>query len=59
MKIHPIFHVSLLDPYYKNTILGRILPPLLPIEVNNDWEYEVEEVLDSRIKRNHSEYLVH
>jgi hypothetical protein len=59
MKIHPVFHVSLLEPYYKNTIQGRVLPPPPPIEVNNDWEYEVQEILDSQIKRNHLEYLVH
>lgn len=47
MKIYPVFHVSLLERYYLSTILGRTLPPPPPIEIDNELEYEVEEVLDS------------
>jgi hypothetical protein len=31
MKIHPMFHVSLLEPYHMSTILGRIHDPPSPI----------------------------
>ena len=58
MKIHPVFHVSLLEPFTANTIPGRSLPLPAPIEVDGIMEYEVEEILDSRIRRKKLEYLV-
>jgi hypothetical protein len=58
MKIHPVFHVSLLEPFIVNTIPRRILPPPVPIEVDGIKEYEVEKVLNSRIRRKKLEYLV-
>ena len=51
MKIRPVFHVSSLERYYVFIILGRTLPPPPPIEINNELEYEVEEVLNSRFTR--------
>jgi hypothetical protein len=59
MKIHPVFHVSLLEPYKQSTIPGRIveeLPP--PVVVEDESEYEVEEILDSKISRRCLLYLV-
>jgi hypothetical protein len=49
MKIHPMFHVSLLEPYHVFTIPGITHKPTLPIVVNGEQKYEVEEILDSRI----------
>ena len=60
MEIHLVFHIYLLEQYYVSTILGKILRPIPPpIEINNELEYEVEEVLDSRFKKKRLEYLVH
>jgi hypothetical protein len=47
MKVHPVFHVSLLEPYKESNILGRTQPPPPCIEIDSHEEYEVEEVLDS------------
>lgn len=47
MKIHHVLHLSLLEPYYKSTIVGKLLPPLPSIEINHDLECKLEEVLDS------------
>jgi hypothetical protein len=58
MKIHPVFHASLLDPHHANTIPGRTQPPPPPVTVEDALEYEVEEVLDSRIRHNKLEYFV-
>jgi hypothetical protein len=33
MRIHPVFHGSLLEPYHANTIPGRTQPPPPPVEV--------------------------
>jgi hypothetical protein len=48
MKVHPIFHVFLLEPYKESNISGRTQPPPLCVETDNHEEYKVEEVLDSR-----------
>ncbi len=59
MKIHPVFHVSLLEPYKESTIPGRLQQPPPPIEIDGEEEFEVSEILDSRINRRKLEYLVH
>jgi Reverse transcriptase (RNA-dependent DNA polymerase)/RNase H-like domain found in reverse transcriptase/Integrase zinc binding domain/Chromo (CHRromatin Organisation MOdifier) domain/gag-polyprotein putative aspartyl protease len=58
LKVHPVFHVSLLDRYNESEIPGRVQPPPPPVIVDNQPEYEVEDVLDSRILRNRLYYLV-
>ena len=58
MKIHPVFHASLLDPHHANTIPGRTQPPPPAVTVEDTLEYEVKEVLDSRVRNNKLEYLV-
>ena len=59
MKIHPIFHVSLFELYKDSTIPGRLQAPPPPIEVDGAEEFEVSEILDSRINRRKLDYLVH
>jgi transposase InsO family protein len=62
-QMHDVFHVDLLEPYIANSIEGRIVPPPPPVSVIDESgehdEYEVEEVLDSRIRHGKLEYLVH
>ena len=59
MRIHPVFHVNLLEPYQADTIPGRQPQPVPPIIVDEHQEYEVEDIVDSRIRRNQVQYLVH
>ncbi|HEV7736493.1 MAG TPA: reverse transcriptase domain-containing protein [Chlamydiales bacterium] len=49
--IHPVFHVSMLEPSIPNTIPGRTISPPPPVEIDGSLEYEVEEILDSKIDR--------
>jgi hypothetical protein len=49
MKIHPIFHVSLLELYKESFILGRFQVPPPSIEIERQEEFEVSEILNSRI----------
>jgi hypothetical protein len=58
MKIHPVFYVSLLEPYKESSIPGKsqVLPP--SIEIEGQEEFEVSKILDSRIIRRKLEYLV-
>jgi hypothetical protein len=59
MKIHPVFHVNLLSGHKESTIPGRIFAKPPPIEIDGEQEYEVEEVLNSRIYRNYrQDYLI-
>ena len=51
MKIHPVFHASLLEIYHESTILGRSQPTSPSVEIDGCEEYEVESILDSRIRR--------
>jgi len=59
MKVHPVFHVSLLETYSESTLLNRIQPPPPCVEIEDHVEYEVEQVLDSRWRRGKLEYLIH
>src|SRR5579859_7418177 len=47
MHIHPVFHVSLLEPYKESRFTSRTQarPPLM--EVEGELEYEVKEIVDS------------
>ena len=47
-KVHDVFHISLLHPYKES---GRVQPPPPPIEIDGEWGYEVEEILNERIVR--------
>jgi len=61
MKTHPVFHVSLLKPYqHSPDEFARPTPPP-PVIVESDTgreEYEVETILDKRIIRKKTQYLV-
>ena len=52
MNLHPVFHVSLLEPYTTSSILGRLTSAPPPVEVSNGTEYEVVAILNSKIVRN-------
>jgi hypothetical protein len=59
MKVHPVFHVSLLKAYHHT---GPIQPPPQPVVIDDDFEYEVEDILKHRLvksgKRNKQEFLI-
>ena len=62
-RIHPVFHVDKLSPWKGNDINGILPPPPEPVELDDELEYEVREILDSRwVKRGRAqpklEYLV-
>ena len=57
-SIHPVFHVSLLTPASDAQIPGQHLQEPEPIQVDGHNEWEVGEILDSRIRYRRLEYLV-
>jgi hypothetical protein len=46
-KMHPVFHVALLEKYIENTIPGRTEPPEPPTGDDLDF-YEAAEIVDSK-----------
>ena len=58
MRLHPVFHVSLLEPYTSSSIPNRSIPPPPPVQLLDGPEYEVEAILDSKVMRNKLYYLV-
>ena len=46
MKIHPTFHISLLEPYQDNPLPSQVKPPPPPIEIDGEQEYELDEIIE-------------
>src|SRR5882724_1857239 len=61
--IHPVFHVSMLEPATLNLIPNQVQPPPLPIIVDDEPEFEIYKIIDSKIDNRHRAckllYLVH
>ena len=56
-KVHPVFHISLLEQYSQNKIPDRRTPTPPPVDIEeNIWE--IESILSSRVRRKKVEYLV-
>ena len=55
--IHPVFHVSLLEPYHRgqNSDIPKYPPPEL---VGDEDEWEVEQILDRRTRKGELQYKV-
>ena len=61
LKIHPVFHISLLKPYQEiSNEFTQLTPPLPPVIIpeTEEEEYEVEAILDKKLVRKKSYYLV-
>ena len=50
-SIHPVFHVSQLEPVPDNTMPNRTQEPPPPVEIDGELEFEVAEILDSKLDR--------
>ena len=61
MKIHPVFHISLLKLYNPNDneeFIRPTTPQAIIIPETEEEEFEVESILDKRIIHNKPQYLV-
>ncbi|MBW0536692.1 hypothetical protein O181_076407 [Austropuccinia psidii MF-1] len=57
-SVHPVFRVSLLEPVKQSSILNQNQLPPPPALVEEQEEWEVAEVLDSKLKRGKLWYLL-
>ena len=58
LHIHPMFHVNLLEPHVANKFPGRVVAPPPPDHVDSYPEFEVDRILNSKIRRGKIMYLV-
>ncbi|XP_053345693.1 uncharacterized protein LOC128528328 [Clarias gariepinus] len=60
MKIHPVFHISLLRPVIPGPLDGGVAEPSIPgaVEIAGAPAYRVKELLDSRRRGGSLQYLV-
>jgi transposase InsO family protein len=60
VKLHPVFHISLLEPTKPpdTAIPGHLQPEPPPTIIDGEQEWEVEEIVDSRTFRNNIQYRV-
>ena len=49
--VHPVFHVSMFEPEIPSSIPNRTNDPPPPVEIDGELEYEIAEILDSKIDR--------
>jgi len=56
--LYPVFHASKLTQYSKSTICGQKATPLSLTLIQDQEEWEVEKILDSRQRHGKNEYLI-
>jgi Chromo (CHRromatin Organisation MOdifier) domain len=60
--VHPVFYVSMLELSTLNSIPNCIQPPSPPVIIDEEPEYEISEILDSKLDKRQAcklLYLVH
>ncbi|MBW0534735.1 hypothetical protein O181_074450 [Austropuccinia psidii MF-1] len=57
-SIHPVFHISLLEPVKKSTIPNQHQVPPPPIIIEEEEEWEISQILDSKFNRRTLWHLV-
>jgi hypothetical protein len=49
--VHPVFHVSMLEPSTPNCILNHIQPPPPLVIIDEELEYKISEIHDSKLDK--------
>jgi hypothetical protein len=49
--VHPVFYVSMLEPSTPNSVPNCIQPPPPPVIIDEEPEYEISEILDSKLDK--------
>jgi len=56
MAIHNTFHISLIEHYQDNRFPLQIKEPPPPVQIEGEDEYELDEIIDSRLHYNKLQY---
>jgi hypothetical protein len=49
-QVHPVFHVSQLEPHFPNPFPGREEPPPAAVEIiDGDEHFEIKQIVDSKL----------
>ena len=59
IKLHPVFHISLLKPVATDPLLEQTQPLPPPIIIDDKLKYEVNEIGDSKLVYKLLKYLVY
>ncbi|MBW0533315.1 hypothetical protein O181_073030 [Austropuccinia psidii MF-1] len=57
-SIHPVLHISPLEPNKTSTIPNKLQEPPPPIIIEEEEEWEISQILDSNLKRGKLCYFV-
>ena len=49
--VHPVFHISQLELSHPNPFPDHVQSPPPPVDVEGELEYEIAEILDSKLDR--------
>ena len=58
LRIHPVFNVADVHPFFESIIPGQTSVPPEPVIVDEETRYEVEEVLNSKLLRGKLHFLI-
>lgn len=58
LKIHDVFHVDRLAPWGESKVNGELPLPSAPIKIDREEEFEVEDIVNSRLFHRQLQYLV-
>ena len=58
MKIHNVFHPNLLQKASTDLLTGQVNEPAPPIIIDNEEEWEVEDIFDAKSHRDKIQYRV-
>jgi len=50
-SVHPVFHVSMLEPATSNTFSKRVQPASALVIIDREPKYEISQIVDSKIDR--------
>ena len=57
--IHPVFHISQIEPALLSNILNWVNPPPPPLEIDSNLEFEMAQILDSKFDHHRKEPLLY
>jgi hypothetical protein len=49
--VHPVFHVSMLEPSTPNSVPNRIQPPPPSVIIDEEPEYKISKILNSKLDK--------